>query len=97
MAVFQHSANRHDLLIKESKYPFSRYNEEISRLDQKLKKGGLLIIDHTDFDFMESSVSKHYKPLAVDKNFRLRTRPAFDAQNRKVSSQAGFYRIFKKI
>ncbi|MDY6800010.1 MAG: methyltransferase domain-containing protein [Bacteroidota bacterium] len=97
MAVFQHPVNRHDLSLKESKYPFAKFNEEISRLDQKLKKGGLFIIDHADFNFMETSVSKHYKPLEVKENRIIRNRPAFNRENIKVSSQTNFYRIFKKI
>ncbi len=97
LAVFQNSENRSNYEIKKSSYPFSKFQEQLKLLDKKLKKEGLLIIDHADFDFMETSVSKHYKPLEVKKNRIIRNRPAFNCENIKVSSQTNFYRIFKKI
>jgi hypothetical protein len=96
LAVFQNSENRNNYEIKKSSYPFSKFQKQLKLLDKKLKKEGLLIIDHADFDFMETTVSKHYKPLEAKENRIIRNRPAFNRENIKVSSQTNFYRIFKK-
>lgn len=96
LAVFQNAENRNNQFIKKSRYPFSKFQEQLSLLDKKLKKGGLLIIDQADFDFMETTVSKHYKPLEVEENRIVRNRPTFNSKDIKVSSQTNFYRIFRK-
>ena len=52
MAVFQHTENR---LGKDNAtargFTFEQFEAELMMLDKKLKPGGLLVIDNTDFNF----------------------------------------------
>lgn len=97
MAVFQRTENRTNLDNSKAKgFLFGHFENEISILDQKLKSGGLLIIDHSDYNFMETTCAKKYKPLPFDNNQRLNNRPLFNRNNIKISETHNLYRIFIK-
>ncbi|WP_259016693.1 hypothetical protein [Emticicia fluvialis] len=54
-------------------------------LDAKLNVSGLLFIDHSNFDFMYSSLYERYEPLAFENNHKERPRPLFGRHNKKVA------------
>lgn len=97
LAVFQHSANRHDINQKKSEYLFTQFEEQLSVLDKKLNPNGLLFIDHCDFNFLETSLSKQYRIADVQPNRISRNRPLFNKHNQKVSITQQNFRIFRKI
>jgi len=66
-------------------------------LDKKLKTGGLLFIDNSDFNFLESKIVYKYFPLQMDNNKVLRERPLFNKSNNKIGNGREIYRFFKKL
>ena len=97
LAVLQRSENRASSENAESTgIEFCQFEREIEQLDAKLKLGGLFIIDHADFDFMDTSCSSRYDILDFAENRVRRNRPRFDRNNRRVSDVQYSYRIFVK-
>jgi trans-aconitate methyltransferase len=98
LAIFQDSRNRHDAQILRSKqYLFNQFQSQLINLDSKLKIGGILFIDHCDFNFLETTTSLKYKILDINNNQITRKRPLFNMNNEKVSNQSTLFRIFIKI
>lgn len=98
MAVFQRTQNRtksNNLIV--SGITFEQFESEISKLDTKLNNGGLLIIDHTDFDFNDTKCALKYKFLAFEKNRIRHERPLYNSKNEKVSEEQFLYRVFVKM
>ena len=97
MAVFQRTENRTNTDNSKSVgFLFEKFENEISILDQKLKSGGLFIIDHSDYNFMETTCAKKYKPLNFENNQRFYKRPLFNRDNIKISESHNLNRIFIK-
>lgn len=97
MAVFQKTDDRlphkkHDKKL----FTFTAFEDEIVLLDKKLKKGGLLIIDFSDFNFKDTYVANKYVPLNFEGNQFLRRFPLFDKNNHKVADEKFLYRVFVK-
>lgn len=98
MAVFQRTENRTRTNNSIAKgITFQRFESEISKLDSKLNEKGLLIIDHTDFDFRETKYALRYQFLDFDKNQKRHNRPLFNSKNEKVSDEQFLYRVFVKM
>jgi len=98
MAVFQRTENRTN---KDNSVAcglrFEQFEQEIKILDEKLRSGGLLIIDHADFSFVDTTISKKYTPLrSFGRNKLLRNRPLFDRENQKIAEEYKSYRVFVK-
>jgi SAM-dependent methyltransferase len=96
LAVFQHVDNRRESKRIASLYVFSKFEEQLNILDRKLRKGGLLFIDHCDFNFFETAVSKKYSPLINEKNRIVRERPIYNRENIKILDITYTYRVFEK-
>ena len=97
MAVFQRSENRASPGSEISiGFKFDQFEREIGMLDAKLRRLGLLFIDHTDFNFEDTVHSSHYRPLEFDGNRIEYKRPLFDRNNRKVSDTQRLHRVFVK-
>ena len=96
LAVFQHTNNRDEYVNKASKYIFSQFEQQLIILDKKLKTGGLLFIDHCDFNFLESKIVYKYFPLQMDTNKVFRERPLFNKSNQQTSNTTEIYRVFIK-
>jgi hypothetical protein len=97
MAVLQRTANRFNTDNRISVYPFSQFENEIIFLDKKLKKGGLLFIDHADFSFSDTSCYYKYMPQPSENNMIIRERPQYNRQNHKISDEQNNYRAFIKL
>ncbi|TDB61800.1 class I SAM-dependent methyltransferase [Arundinibacter roseus] len=97
MAVFQHPENRHNPNRTESAAPFLRFEEQLLALDQKLKPGGLLFIDHCDFDFRESCLMTRYRLAPFDRIPVVRQRPLFNKYNQKIADRQLVFRVYEKI
>ena len=97
LAVLQRIENRRD---KEKNiatgFTFDLFEQEIKLLDTMLKPGGLLIIDHCDFNFMDTIVANQYLPLDFEYNQTLQDRPLFDHNNKKIAEESFLNRIFVK-
>ena len=98
MAIFQRTENRKSLDNRIAKgHTFGQFESEIKVLDRKLKVGGLFIIDHADFCFMDTTCANNYKPLVFEQNQLLRIRPLYDRNNQKIADQQFNYRVFEKL
>ncbi len=97
MAVLQRTENRTtgDNSAAQG-FLFGQFEEEVALLHQKVKSGGLFVIDNADFSFMDTSCAEHYIPLPFIKNQLRRERPAFDRNNRKIAQSQYYYRVFAK-
>jgi hypothetical protein len=97
MAVFQHTSNRAEgSNLVALDFTFQQFEAEIMMLDAKLKPGGLLIIDNTDFSFLDTAAADHYKPLDFENNKRNSSRPLFDRNNNRIADTQSSYRVFMK-
>lgn len=96
LAVFQHPDNRHNRFLKESAYRFDKFENQLLLLDKKLKSGGLLIIDHTDFNFLETQLMYQYVVVPNEGNLKRRKRPLFNKSGLKVSDAQTLFRVFQK-
>ena len=98
MAVFQSTENRKiDSEKIMTGFTFDKFQNEVTQLDGKLKKNGLLFIDNCDFNFSDTIISAHYTPLKFKENIYLRNRPLFDKENRKLSDLTKVYRAYRKL
>ncbi|MEI6137639.1 MAG: class I SAM-dependent methyltransferase [Mariniphaga sp.] len=98
MAVFQRTENRtssDNNIVKG--HTFEQFESEIKILDQKLKVGGLFVIDHSDFSFADTSCAIYYKPLSFEKNQLLRRRPLYNIRNQKIADEQTNFRVFEKV
>ncbi|MDD4921041.1 MAG: class I SAM-dependent methyltransferase [Bacteroidales bacterium] len=98
LAVFQRTENRTNQRNYNARgFIFRHFEHEITMLDMKLRLGGLLVIDHSDFSFEDTAVSKKYCPLkSFELNKILRNRPLFDRNNQKIADEYNSYRVFLK-
>lgn len=96
LAVFQNPKNRHEKERNVSAYPFAQFEAQLMDLDKKLKSGGLLFLDHYDFNFFETCLMPHYKIYAVAQNQIKRDRPLFNKYNQKIAETQNSFRVFQK-
>ena len=97
MAIFQRTVNRTKPNNDIAKgFSFGQFENEIRLLDEKLKVGGLMIIDNADFSFTDTFCASRYTPLEFNDNQILRERPLFDRHNKKVAECSNHYRVFEK-
>jgi SAM-dependent methyltransferase len=97
MAVFQRSENRnHPASVAHGNFTFAKFEQEIARLDAKLKPGGLFFIDHSDFRFEDTAAAAHYTPLDCDGNQFPHKRPLFGRDNALITTQYTMHRAFQK-
>ncbi|MBP1638426.1 MAG: class SAM-dependent methyltransferase [Bacteroidetes bacterium] len=98
LAVFQRTENRTNKNENRSVFLFEKFESDITLLDKKIKPNGLLIIDHSDFNFEETCVASAYKPLkSFEQNKCHRNRPVFDRHNLKIANEHENYRVFVKM
>ena len=96
LAVLQDTERNKALTVTERNYTFNSFEETVTSLDKKLTTGGLLIIDNTDFNLLDTEVGQKYTPLETENNQSIRKRPLFDKNNNKVSDEQNLYRVFVK-
>lgn len=98
MAVFQKTENRTKFQHQiTTGFQFTQFENELIFLDAKLKVEGLLIIDHADFNFLETCISSNYIIVEFEQNSITRNRPVFNRQNQIISDTFSTNRVFKKI
>jgi SAM-dependent methyltransferase len=97
MAVFQRSENRNrTAAVAQGNFTFSKFEQEIARLDARLNPGGLFFIDHADFRFEDTAPAAHYIPLSCEGNQFLHQRPLFDHNNKLITTNYTMHRAFEK-
>lgn len=98
LAVLQHTQNRsQEKGEKATAFTFEQFEAILLALDKKLKRGGLLVIDHTDFSFLDTILSKAYKVYEIEGNKATRTeRKLYNQNNELVMNIYEGYRIFIK-
>jgi chemotaxis methyl-accepting protein methylase len=98
LAVLQHTKNRTQSNDqKATAFTFQQFEAILTNLDKRLKPNGLLVIDQTDFRFLETEISKTYKVYQVkDNNMTIAKRRTFDKNNKLVKQEYSGYRIFIK-
>lgn len=98
LAVFQRAENRTSIdNSKAQGISFQQFESELLLLDEKLKAGGLLFIDHSDFDFLDTRLCARYQPLGFSTNRVQHERPLFDRQNCKLAERQDLFRGFVKV
>jgi len=96
IAVFQRAENRFFKERITEGFTFQQFENEVAILDTKLKPGGLLIINHSDFSFADTEIAGQYSPLAFEGNKKRHNRPLFDRNNVRISETSEYYRVFVK-
>jgi hypothetical protein len=97
LAVLQHTYNRNPNNAIAKKFTFEKFDKQICQFDDKLKVGGLLILDHCDFSFSDTTIYPRYCPLEVENNFLIRQCPWYDKQNHRKGEIFASFRVFKKL
>ena len=96
LAVLQHNDNFTKNIQIATKYTFRQFEEQIIALDEKLNSGGLLFIDQTDFNFLETKFRHQYFPLNVPGNRKTNSRPLYNSKNIRISPDNSCFRVFLK-
>ncbi len=76
----RHPANSYGAVVNA--FPFEDFESSLLELDSALKEGGLLAIVNTNYEFVDTEVSRRYDPIAnCTENFV----PKVDRVNRKLT------------
>ena len=94
IAVFQRGENRSFKDRITEGFTFQQFEDEVAMLHTKLKPGGLLIIHHSDFSFLDTKIADDYAPLSFEENKKRYNRPLFDRNNLRISETNEYYRVF---
>lgn len=98
MAVFQRTPQRiAEKGITDLKriYPFSKFEREIAALDKTLKPSGLMVVHFSQYDFMETAASKHYRAWG-DFHQDGYSSPIFDKESRRITEYTRRSSVFVK-
>lgn len=97
MAVFQRTENRTEPAVTaQGGFTFQLFEQEIARLDRRLKPGGLLFLDHADFRFADTATAARYTPIDCQGSPAPPDRPIFDRDNRVIAGAPPIHRAFLK-
>ena len=77
-------------------YPFEKFEKQIVELDGYVKKGGLLIVHFSQYDFMDTFISKKYKPLG-DYNQDDYISSIFDKNSELIKERVSRKSVFVKL
>ena len=99
MAVLQrtpHMVEAKKLESLDSVYPFERFDQQLTQLDNVLKPGGLLIVHHTQYVFEHATIAPRYRalegvPVVPDGG------PRFDRRSRLIETPVETSSIFVKL
>jgi hypothetical protein len=98
MAVLQRTENREEgREVADAGFTFARFEQELAMLDRKLKSGGLLFVDQTDFSLLDTELAIRYRALEFAGNRVERERPLYGPDNRLRSGRYMIERCFIKL
>ena len=80
----------------ESLYPFSRFEEDVAKLDRVLKAGGLLILYNANFRFTDAALSRNYSPVTVPGLKESGFVNKFSRENQKLRDSSYAQVVFRK-
>lgn len=83
--------------LEKRLFRFQEFDFWIDQLDKHLNSGGLLVIENTDFDFMDTVTSQYYKPLDFSGNQTSLNRILYNVESRQEITKKSVYRVFKKL
>lgn len=97
MAVLQRTPSRIEQAgIRDLKqiYPFEKFDAKIAELDAWLKKGGLLVVHHSQYSVADAAAGSKYEPLAAARHI-LNPGPRFgrDSQRCDVPAHSVFVKL----
>lgn len=95
MAVLQQAANRTGDR-EESGFTFTRFEQQLEDLDCRLLPGGSLYIDNCDFLFTDTALAAGYEAVVFPGSRKLRRRPLYDRNNRRIAEEYTADRCFRK-
>ena len=98
MAVLQREPHRiHDQGIKNIKkiYPFDKFDSQLIKLDKSIKRGGLIVICSTQYQFQDSSIAPRYDAYGEIKQNQMT--PIFDKNGDIIEEDTPLLSIYKKI
>lgn len=97
LAVLQDERHRtQNLQYLDRGFTFARFEAKLRELDRKLLPGGLLFLDHCDFRFTETNLSRGYDVVDFPGNRRTRSRPLFNSSNHRIAEEYIADRCFRK-
>ena len=97
LAVFQRTENRVNEINEITEgLTFEKFENELFILDKKLKIGGFLFIDHSDFSFEDTIIACRYVAHEFDQSKRYRERPLFGKDNTLIAKNHVMQRVFRK-
>jgi trans-aconitate methyltransferase len=97
LAVFQRTENRVNEIKEITEgLTFEKFEKELLILDEKLKVGGFLFIDHSDFSFHDTRIACNYIAHEFDGSKRHRERPLFGKDNILIAENYILPRVFIK-
>lgn len=96
-AIFCLNVLKRSQLIRKNNskfvYPFERFNQQISELDDLLRVGGILVLYRTNFRFSDTSVAHKYE-VHSEKKFDETAK--FDRNNRRIKRTPLYEYIYVK-
>lgn len=95
LAVFQKTIHRDQSQAEVLKsFYFDKFEQMIGELNDHLKPGGILVLDHADYSFQDLAISRQYSISKQDEPIT-RKRPILSGENKKEGPSPG-YRVFIK-
>jgi hypothetical protein len=96
MAVLQNAKNRSPETTNSLNiYPFNKFNSKLKELDAYVKKDGVLVLEYSDYRFIDSDIAIGYEPLQGDKMAE-RDRPLYNRNNKRIAETTKIHRLFVK-
>ena len=77
-------------------FPFSKFEDFVQKLDEVLNPGGVLVIFNSNFEFLDTDVSKKYEVVISNTTRSTGFVHRFAADNRRVDGYSGNVVVFRK-
>ncbi|MEM6898908.1 MAG: class I SAM-dependent methyltransferase [Pseudomonadota bacterium] len=97
MAVLQRTPHKvHDDGIRDISriYSFSKFNEQLSKFDSSVRVGGLIVIQNTQYRFIDSDIANKYEVCGYTEQPSL---PFFDRNSVLIPQERYRETVFRKI
>ena len=77
-------------------YPFTEFNAQIYKIDELIKKKGILVIYNANFRFSDTEISKKYESVTIPQYLDSGFVTKFDKNNNCLVDQKYEYTMFQK-
>ena len=98
LSVLQNNHLRHHWPVDPTPYlTFAAFEQAVIDLDRHLRPGGILLLYHTSFRFVDTDVAQRYTPLLIDEPTNHGLSMRYDRDNKRLMEPISErYALFRK-